>query len=181
MAADLYLSSIWEAWLKNSERGKGIAKLRREVTRTRTPLDPIHAAFRASGGAYFNGLDATDPLAAAGLRWPDVFATCEEDFGDWLHLPVANARALISALEARPPTREQFIRRLLELGYGRSGPVQKFVNDLLADAGQPPAPTPKNLSPEDVDKLLAQVTERREELLRLLRKSVELNEPLIVG
>jgi len=52
---------------------------------------------------------------------------------------------------------------------------------MLADAGQPPAPAPKNLSPEDVDKLLAQVTERREQLLALLRKSVELNEPLIVG
>jgi hypothetical protein len=88
---------------------------------------------------------------------------------------------LISALEARPLTREQYTRRLLELGYGRSGPVQKFVNDLLADIGQAPAPTPKNLSPEDVDQLLATTTKRREELLSLLHKSVELNEPLIVG
>jgi hypothetical protein len=175
--ADLYLSSIWEAWLRNFERGKTAAKLRRDMSRTRTPVDLIHDAFRTSGGAYFNGCDVTDPLAAAGLNWPDVFATCEEDYDDWLQLPVANAQALIIALEARPPSRAQFVRHLLEIGYGHSGPVQQFVNDLLADTGRPSAQTPRNFSPKEVDQLLATTTKRREELLGLLHKSVELNEP----
>jgi hypothetical protein len=113
---DLYLHSTFEIWLREFERGKGIAKLRREATRTRAPLDLIHDTFRASGGAYFNGSDATDPLMAVGLKWADVYSNCEEDSDDWLQLPIENARALISAIEAHPLTREQFIRRLLECG-----------------------------------------------------------------
>ena len=66
-------------------------------------------------------------------------------------------------------------------GFGRDGPIQKYVDLICKDQGQPPVILLDHLSSTDIDGLFATISERRAELLSLLRKSIERNEPLLLA
>ncbi len=57
-----------------------------------------------------------------------------------------------------------------------TGPLMKLANEARAEAtgGDPP-----NLLPPDFEHIAAHLRKRRQELLTVLRKSIELNEPLL--
>jgi hypothetical protein len=83
-------------------------------------------------------------------------------------LPVERARELIGMLEARPLTRARYASHL-SWGHG-NGPMQKMLDKMVGE----PTPLP------DIDEAFAFVSKKRTQLLAILRKSIELNEPLVV-
>jgi hypothetical protein len=123
----------------------------------------LYDSFRASGGYFRNGYNAGDVMWAMGLSW-------SRDVGKMLdanrQLPIDRVQELIAKIEARPLTREVVARHIFEhmsdgcchhpiSGFGGHGP------------------------PPDLDEMSTLLRKRRDELLIILRKSVELGEPLI--
>src|SRR5262245_5711456 len=180
-SVDLFLSSVWEPWFETFFTGKADLKLRRDMAyNPPKAIDAIREAFRSSGGFYYNGAKTTDVIAATGLSWDSICAKCDDDVDGHLQLPIEAARELVATIEARPLTRARYTRYLLGAGFGRDGPIQKYIDLVCKDQGQPPVVLRDHLSSADIDGLFATILERRAELLGLLRKSVERNEPLLL-
>jgi hypothetical protein len=129
----------------------------------------------ASSGAYFgNGYNAGDIMWALGLSW---WGTVGDMLDESHHLPVDKARELLAMIEARPLTKESVGKHLLAnmTGGREEHPLGGPVARLMVEAG---VMSEQALPPPDFDRLMSHLTKKREELLTILRKSIDLNEPL---
>jgi hypothetical protein len=96
-------------------------------------------------------------------------------------LPITRALELIEMIEARPLTRERVAAHIFEhmtSGINEhpiTGPMQRMMEKVMAEQDEE---LPTKPSPPDLDEMFGFLTARREELLTILRKSIELNEPL---
>jgi hypothetical protein len=158
MGVDITLNSVWKPFWENFEDSEDYWRAIK-----RGP-DATFEAFRASGGYFRNGYNSSDVMAAIGLSWEMV----REMLDARRRLPVERARELIDRIEARPLIRKQYARHLKSYG---DGPISKLVDEAIGK----PSPLP------DIDTAFAFVSKRREQLLAILRKSIELNEPLKVS
>jgi hypothetical protein len=165
MGVDIYLSSIWDPFEESLEESDFMERIARRCGDN--PLaraEAIYDAYRESGGYFRNGYNATDVMAAIGLDWGMVYKMCDAEH----RLPVKRARELVAMIEARPWAHETYAHHLMHHGHGR---IQKMIDEAT---GQPSAPP-------DIDAFFAFTSERREQLLAILRKSIALNEPLLVS
>jgi hypothetical protein len=175
MGVDIYLESIFKLF---------------EERRSQMPPPPLPSAFenatafsaaffdemRASGGYFRNGYNAGDIMWALGLSWHDTVSPMLDHQG---YLPIARALELIEMIEARPLIRERVAAHIFE--HMTDGicehPVNGWLQRMMAEVATVDELPPK-LSPPDFDSLFGFLDKRRNELLTLLRKSIELNEPL---
>jgi hypothetical protein len=126
-----------------------------------------------AGGSYFrNGRNVGDVMWAMGLSWEDTVGPMLDESE---HLPVERARELVSVIEARPFTKEYLTRFYLEHMTGDTDPhpLQRAAQRLLF--GHVPAITMVSF-----EVWAPTVQRKREMLLAILNKSIELNEPLLV-
>jgi hypothetical protein len=164
MGVDIYLPSVWEPFFEKFE-GSAAHHIARSHD---DPASAIYDAYRESGGYFRNAYNGTDVMAALGSSWNAVYAMCDAE----QRLPVERARELVAMIEARPFTRELYAHHLLHHGYG---PIQEMMNNIVAEA------TGEVTPPPDVDLFFPYVAAKREQLLAILRKSIALNEPLLVS
>jgi hypothetical protein len=163
MGVDITLSSIFEPFFKNLEGSIAERRMKSDMQRamaagniwkaTQLPFD----LYRSSGGYFRNAYNSSDVMAAIGLSWEIVFSMLDAE----QRLPVERARELLAMIEARPLIRKEYARHLKSYG---NGPLDEAIGK--------PSPLP------DLDEAFAFVSERREQLLAILRKSIDLNEPL---
>jgi hypothetical protein len=168
MGADMYLNSIWNPWVDAHRQdlldhhGPDAETVEDFIHE----LDRISEEFfdkaRSSGGYFRNGYNSGDVMWAMGLSW-------REDVGKMLdskcRLSIDHARALIAKIEARPLTRERVAQHIFE--HLSDGSVTYRTG--FTEHGPPP----------NLDEMFAFLGKRRYELLTILRKSVELGEPLV--
>ena len=133
-----------------------------------------HDEWRASGGYFRNGYNSGDVMFAMGLSWPETVGPML----DGALLPVERARELISMIEQRPLTRERVGAHIFEnMTDGVDvNPFQRMMDQVAAEAA---GLEPQKKPPPNVDELFGFLNKRRDELLSILRKSVELGEPLV--
>jgi hypothetical protein len=175
MGADIYLPSIFDPFLRAYEE-------RREAqpSSNEGPIAAVercYADFRASGGYFRNGYNSGDVMWAMGLSWWETVGPMLDADA---RLPIDRARELLAMIEARPLTREVIGRHYLEnMTNGRQqhptmGPIARIAEDAVGDAGK----EADNQQPPDFEHVCQFLQQHREELLALLRKSIERNEPL---
>jgi hypothetical protein len=171
MGVDIYLQSIWKPFAETFSPPKPTAPLENAADAVAF-LTGRFDAMRASGGYFRNGYNSGDVMRAMGMSWHDTVYPMLDDQG---HLPIERARELIAMIEARPLTREQVATHLLK-NFTSGHWVRPSDHDAIleATAGQ----TGPKAEP-DFDHLSGFLNARRDELLAILRKSVELDEPLI--
>ena len=125
-----------------------------------------------SGGYFRDAYNAWDLLWALGLGWnKDVLPML---ITDERLLPISAVGGLIAAIEERPLTRERVESHYLENVC--DGIVRHPVTAALVVAA---TGAPGRFSPPDFASYYAALLKKREQLLALLRKSIELDEPLI--
>jgi hypothetical protein len=162
MGADVGLKSVLKAFLGTQ----------REHCRLDCADFTQCRCLKESGGYFRDAYNAWDLLWALGLSWTnDVLPMLVT--GDRL-LPIAAARFLISTIEERPLSRERVERHYLENVC--DGIVRHPVTAALVVAH---TGAPGTFSPPDFASYHSDLLQKRERLLALLRKSVELNEPLV--
>jgi hypothetical protein len=184
MGVDIYLNSIWEPFWSAFEGSPTAQRIRNEVQSTADvhrilkAMELFNDACCASGGYFRNGYNAGDVMWAMGLSW-------SEDVGSKLdpegHLPIDRAREVVATIEARPLTRERVAQHFLENmtdGVERhpvNGPILKL---LQAEVIRQPPPS---LLPPEFESLSTFLQKQREQLLAILCKSIELDEPLEIS
>jgi hypothetical protein len=185
MGADIYLQSIWSRTppLPVPVESGGTLVVAGILPRSgEVPLDQMMQAFfdeaRASGGYFRNGYNAGDVMWAMGLSWQE---TVRPMLNQRRYLPVKRARELVEIIEARPLTRERVAAHIFEhMTDGvephpvTGGTMQMMEEAMAAAAGV----KVRRKRPPDVEVSFRFLNARREELLTILRKSIELGEPL---
>jgi hypothetical protein len=175
MGADMCLNSVFEPFLEKLKREMA-AKPPPVVRNGRDMVALLTAHYEKmceSGGYFRNGYNAGDVMWAMGLSWQHTVLPMltKDDF-----LPIAQARELIALIEARPLTREVVGAHIFKnFTDGRDAPLPQVVHESVAKARGEPVP---EMMPPDFDEMYALLNKRRDELLALLRKSIELDEPL---
>jgi len=171
MGVDIYLKSISDPFIKEYVK-------RPAPNAGRDPF-AIYDDYRASGGYFRDGYNSGDVMSAMGLSWSDTVTPMLDAEN---RLPIERARELLAMIEARPLTRERLARHFQNMTDGiDQHPVTGHIMTALrqrATAGDGGAAIGPELP--DFEALAAFVTKRREELLAILRKSIELNEPLMM-
>ena len=179
MGADIYLESIWVPFAEKLSPLTPTPGL--DLPDALSALDDYFEGMQASGGYFRNSYNAGDVLWAMGLSWPAVGKMLDQ--GDYL--PLERARELVEIIEARPLTRQQVAAHIFENlidGVERHpfiGLVQRSLERALAETGEEPRIGFMMFSqPPDVDSLFGFLNASRNQLLAILRKSIDLNEPL---
>jgi hypothetical protein len=165
MGADIYLQSVWKPFAENNP------------PRAPMPGTTVFDEMRASGGYFRNSYNNGDVMWAMGSSWQAVGEMLDE-YG---YLPVDRARELVEMIEARPLTREQVIAHVFGdmcNDHPLIGRVRKTLHKLAAKNGEQPPDPHRMPTQEETDDLVAFLNKRRDELLAILRKSIELDEPL---
>jgi hypothetical protein len=172
MGVDICLQSVWKPF---------------EETWRPQPLPPgadpeafmnrCYDEMRASGGYFRNGYNSGDCMWGMGYSWDTVGSM----FDEHRYLPIARARELLEMIEARPLTRERVAAHIFEHmmdgvePHPSTGHLVQAMHEVAAEAtGQTPPP----LAPAGLDHLHSFLNKRRDQLIAILRKSIELNEPL---
>jgi hypothetical protein len=184
MGADIYLQSIWSR--KPPFPGPvGRSGMILFATGASPPSGPplpdqLQAFFdeaRKSGGYFRSGYNSGDVMWAMGLSWPGTVVPMLD--GDYL--PVSRARKLIAMIEDRPLTRERVGAHIFEHmtsgvnTHPVTGRAFQMINEVMAaEAGVDVVAEP----PPNFDDMFASLNARRDALLTILHKSVELDEPL---
>jgi hypothetical protein len=168
MGVDIYLNSIWNPWVDTHQQDL----LDHHGSDAETVEDFIHDLHRiseeffekarSSGGYFRNGYNSGDVMWAMGLSWRDDVGKMLDSEG---RLPIDHARDLIAKIEARPLTRERVAQHIFE--HLSDGSVTYRTG--FTEYGAPP----------DLDEMSGFLCKRRDELLVILRKSIELGEPLV--
>jgi hypothetical protein len=162
MGADLYIESQWAPQSERviSEAGDGP-----------DAINKFYQAARATGAYFHNSYNVYDVMFAMGLSWWKTAIPMLEDNG----LPIHRARELVDMIEARPLNKQTFSRHYFEVATGTTNPIiAPLIHNLPAETdkpSQPPVPS--------FEELLSVLQRRRDELLAILRKSIELNEPVV--
>jgi hypothetical protein len=178
MSAELYLQSIHEPFVENL-RKRPLDELAGLIDPSNpASLDAVFDRFRASGGYFRNGYNAGDCMWAMGLSWWGTVSPMLKRG----YLSIKCARELVAMIEERPLTRERLAAHYFDNmtngveQHPVTGPTHKMIDDVVtAETGQELAPK----LPPDFEHIAAYLRKRREQLLAILRKSIELNEPLV--
>jgi hypothetical protein len=170
MSVEIYLNSIWKPWFEAFKaRGEIDAIVRAHADDPMHALGCVNDAYRSTGAYFVNYYNAGDVMWAMGLSWHETVAPMLDTEQ---RLSVDRARELLAMVEARPLTREVVARHIFENMTDGVRPMQEM--DLMLVVGEP-LPT----KPPDLDYAHAYLSKRRDGLLTLLRKSIELDEPLV--
>jgi hypothetical protein len=175
MGVDIYLESIFNPFTENFEGSVADRRIQRRMRENPVRgVEMFYEVFRSSGGYFRNAYNCTDVMAAIGLSWGTVYAILDDKH----RLPIERARELIAMIEARPLTRADYARHLESYG---GGPLHNMMEQIKEEVtGEPP----EGVTPEEyahqIDAAFAFTSERREQLLAILRKSIAMNEPLKV-
>jgi hypothetical protein len=164
MGDDIYLNSIFAIEPDQGERPQQSAE--------------ASGYFRSS---YNDG----DVMWAMGLSWwGTVLPMLEED--RWL--PVEKARELLAMIEERPLTNQRLTRHYSEHitssvnQHPVTGPLEMVLAasvPKLSDGNTGLALPPEFFSPPDFEGWAQFLRKSRDELIAMLRKSIELDEPLV--
>jgi hypothetical protein len=172
MGADIYLQSLYKAF------EMAIAPFDASTETAEDFGNRFLDAQRVSGGYFRNAYNAGDIMWAMGLSWNGTVSSMLDDDGC---LPIAKARELIEMIEARPLTRERVGAHIFEHmtdgvePHPICGPIMQKVEEAIAAERGEDAP---KFGPPDLDHLFGFLNTRRDQLLVILRKSIELDEPL---
>jgi hypothetical protein len=134
----------------------------------------LYRALQSSGGYFRNGYNNGDVMWAMGLSWWNTVRPMLDEQG---YLSIAKAKELVALIENRPFTKEVFGRHYLENIFGGTRhPVQTMFQSLEQAAED----TAVSLQSENrqFKEIYELVLEKRQALLDLLNKSIQLNEPL---
>ena len=156
MGADIYLNSVW-----NEDRNR----------------------WHASQSGYFrNSYNDSDVMWAMGLSWWGTVVPMLER-GRWL--PVLRARELLRIIEDRPLTDEVLVRHFSEhISSGTNehpitGPIESILAaELLNSNGNRLELSPEFFQPPKFESWSCSVRKQRQKLITILRKSIDLGEPL---
>jgi hypothetical protein len=161
--------------MKNFEGSLAERRLQQESKKNpRRGLEMGFDILRSSGGYFRNAYNGTDVMEAIGLSWNTVLLMLDAD----RRLPIERARELITMIEARPLTREGYARHHEKYG---DGPLQGMHDKIKHEVtGETPILTREEYA-NQLNAFFAFTSERREQLLAILRKSIALNEPLVVS
>jgi hypothetical protein len=110
-----------------------------------------------------------------GLSWSDIMHSLE----DPTTLPPAHARHLLAELEARPFTKAMLLGEDLQPDRVIVG-----VDELRMATGQPTKLLPlreADFSDQEIEECFRQYSQRRQELMNLLRAAIERNEALRIS
>jgi hypothetical protein len=182
MGVDITLNSIWEPWFADFEARNGFEALLGDKKKDTAAeglarASRIYHAYESSGGYFRNGYNTGDVMWAMGLSWR---GTVRPMLDGEHRLPVDRARELVAMIEERPLTRERVAQHALENmdddeQHPLTGPIMAMAHRAEEEAlGRPRPP----MMPPDFEELFGFLSRKREVLLALLRKSIELNEPL---
>jgi hypothetical protein len=174
MGVDIFLESVWKAFEPKMDRWE------RERETVRRPNQSVEEAvgainnmyaFMVSSGGYFRGAyNQSDVMPAMGLSWNDVYQMLDDD---GRYLPVGKARDLLAMIEARPITKEAYTKHYLQIRAGmHNGPVGEVLEVLGNGNAAVDTYAP-------LDEWFDNAVSHRDTLIGLLRKSIELNEPLL--
>jgi hypothetical protein len=163
MGADLYLNSIFKQFMDRKE------------TKARMAITSDPTGTMESGGGYLrNSYNHHDIMWAMGMSWDRVVGPMLNKKN---RLPIKRARELAAMIEAVPLTKERLAEHYLKNIIGSNGenhPTSGGFARRMRAAGcehrWPPIP--------DFEQFARQQQHKREELLSILRKSIELGEPL---
>jgi hypothetical protein len=184
MGADIYLQSIYKAF--KEKQSAPIAPWDESTESIEDFTNRFFDADRASGGYFRNGYNAGDIMWAMGLSWNGTVSSMLDDkegigMG---YLPIAKARELVEMIEARPLTRERVAVHIFQnMTSGKhehplSGPIMQKVEEAIAaeNGEEPQEQLP--LEPPNLDEMFGFLNTHRDQLLAILRKSIEVDEPL---
>jgi hypothetical protein len=178
MGADIYLRSIYNA-------SKDVPlNLRPNMSSEAFEELAAHKAKLEARGCYFrNGYNEGDVMWAMGLSWPHtvcpmLVSLCDDETGQPRGdiLPVEQARKLVAIIEAHPLTREVVGAHIYKhFTDGRDEhPMQQMLRPIIEKiVGEQP-----ELAPPDFDEMFTFLNQKRDRLLAILLKSIELDEPL---
>jgi hypothetical protein len=180
MGADIFLQSLYKEF---KEKQAPIAPWDKDQEDFDDVMRRIVDADRANGGYFRDSYNDGDVMWAMGLSWNGtVSSMLDDDEGVGVgYLPIAKARELVEMIEARPLTRERVAVHIFEnMTSGKhehplSGPIMEMFNAEAAAANDEQSPPPE---PPNLDEMFGHLNERRDRLLTILRKSIELDEPL---
>jgi hypothetical protein len=179
MGVDIYLESIHLPHLERLENIPLNERMTPLAYAAQTAEEEAHEranalfdGMRSSG--FRNGYNNGDVMWVMGKSWPDTVGPMRDADG---YLPIERAKELISMIEAQPFTAE-YLRDFWFRNI-RNRPPQHLSGQIMAmvykAAGQSEI-VPEQ--PGDLAEWTDFVRERREQLLTILRKSVEMNELL---
>jgi hypothetical protein len=177
MGVDIQLDSIFLPWLN---RYKFKPRPTTTVDELVAYADEIYLDYESSGGYFRNAYNESDVMWAMGLSWDDVFPLLDAD----RKLPITAARDLLAKIEARPLTRERCSAHIYanmtsgERTHQGHSSVQQFLDEMKAKA------TGCELAeaePPDIEEFMPYWNRKRDTLIALLRRSIELDEPLNVS
>ena len=182
MGVDIYLKSVFDPFIKEYEKrpAPDAGRHLNAASIADGAIDWIYDDYRASGGYFRNGYNSGDVMWAMGLSWSDTVRPMLDAEN---RLPIERARELLAMIEARPLIRERLARHFHENmtgGIDQHPVTGRTTTALLQAAAAGGGGVAIGPEPPDFEALAAFVTKRREELLAILRKSIELNEPLML-
>ena len=114
---------------------------------------------------------------ASGLSWNIVGEMLDKN----RYLPVKRARELVEMIEARPLTRDHVVAHVFGdmcNGHPVMGGIMRMVEEVEQEVTGEVPPPRQPPTQEEIDSLVAFLNTRRNDLLAILWKSIELDEPL---
>jgi hypothetical protein len=168
MGVDIELRSVFTEDVVDA----ALAKARRDASNPREYGRAIHDAYTATGGYFRDPYNESGLFHALGMDWSkDVGPMLTDDEGSW-RLPIPAARHLLAELQAKPLT-PAMVEDVFT-GRAKRGAMLTILADAL---GEPDYEEP---SPEQIAEMTAWLIKKRATLMALLRRSIDLNEPLLV-
>ena len=167
MGIDIHLDSVFRPWME---------EFMKEVeAHPREDLDPIervtlmYRVMEGSGAYFRNGRNHTDLMWAIGSSWEDkLYLVLDHGY-----LPIRKAQELIDFIDSRPITHDLVKKHHQENITGDMGcthPAQIMFRKIGVPKSGRRYPT--------ADELYEILNYKRDLLLDLLRRSIELGEPL---
>jgi hypothetical protein len=174
MGVDIELRSVFtedvaEAACARARRDGGDPREYQHASDPREYLQAIGAiydAYAATGGHFRDPYNASGLFHALGWDWDDVGQMLDADH----LLPIPAARHLLAELEARPLT-----PAMVEDIYTGRAKRAATLTVIHTVVGEPEYEIP---SPEQMAVMTARLIKKRATLMALLRRSIDLNEPL---
>jgi hypothetical protein len=134
----------------------------------------IYALSETSGGYFRNAYNENDVMAAMGMSW---WGTVLPMLDDDCRLPIDKAKELIAMIEAKPLTKDTLGRHYLEMSSGMYS--HRGIDKLKAELKREGHEVHEREFDVRFDDYLRVVNTKRDRLLAILRRSVELDEPLL--
>jgi hypothetical protein len=183
MGVDISLPSIMDLYWKQNPKGPSwvFQKIPTTVAEHSQQTQDWYNALAATGGCFRNGYNAGDLMFALGRSWDEVYQMLDTE----RRLPIEKARELLAILEATPLS-VQFVANYIAKHWSSgknthpvTGGLSALMEEVEGEAGD--QSYPQYTEPPDLEDLHAFLNRKRDQLMALLRKSIQLNEPVEVS